>query len=74
MMDNPNVPCSDQQMAVTQEFKRAVFSFLANNSKYVQPSHELEMALDVALELLELLMVSPQERSNAAPTGNSDHP
>ena len=68
MIDSPNVPCSDEQIAATKEFKRAVFNFLANNAKYLQPSHELEMTLDIVLECLDLLKASPQERSNVAPT------
>ena len=74
MIDSPNVPCSDEQIAATKEFKRAVFNFLFYNAKYLKPSHELEMTLDIILEILELLKASPQERSNVAPTGNSDHP
>ena len=62
-------------------FKRAIYDFLARNSKYVQPSHEPEITLEIVLEILELLKSSPQERKsspqekcNVAPTGNSDHP
>ena len=68
MIGSPNVSCSDQQIAATKQFKRAVFKFLANNAKYLQPSHELEMTLDIVLECLDLLKASPQERSNVAPT------
>ena len=68
MIDSPNVPCDDDQISATNEFKCAVYNFLANNAKYLQPSHELEMTLDIVLECLDLLKASPQERSNVAPT------
>ena len=58
MMNNHNVPCSDQQIAATKEFKRDIYNFLTHNSKYLQPSHELEMTLDIILEILELLKAS----------------
>ena len=64
MMVNPNIPCSDQQIAATQEFERAIFNFLTVNSRYLQPSHEIEITLNIFLEILELLKASPQERGN----------
>ena len=73
-IDSPNVPCSDEQIAAPHEFKSAIFDFLCRNTKFLQPSHELEMTLDIMLEILELLKTIPQEKSNVAPTGNSDHP
>ena len=59
MIDSPNVPCSDEQIAAPHEFKKAIFNFLHRNAKYLQPSHELEMTLDIMLEILELLKVIP---------------
>ena len=73
MIDSPNVPCSDKQIAKPNGFKRAIFNFLTRNANYLQPSHGLEMTLDTILEILELLKAIPQERSNVAPTGNSEH-
>ena len=74
MMENPNVPCSDRQIAATEQFKDAIYDFLRRNSKYLQPSHELEMTpLDTVLEILELLKASSQERRNVAPTRKTDH-
>ena len=70
---SPNVPCSDEQIAASNEFKRAIFNFLSRNANYLQPSHGLEMTLDIILEILELLKAIPQERSNVAPNGNSEH-
>ena len=45
MIDSPNVLCNDEQIAAPFDFKRAVFNFLARNTKYIQPSHELETTL-----------------------------
>ena len=46
---------------------------MRRNAKYLQSSQGLEMILDIMLEILELLKTIPQERSNIAPTGNSEH-
>ena len=74
MMENPNAPCSDRQIAATEEFNHAIHQFLKRKSKYLKPSHEIEMTLDIVLEILELLTSSHEEKGNVAPTGKSDHP
>ena len=73
MIDSPNVPCSDEQIAAPNEFKTAVFNFMRRNTKYLQSSQGLEMTLDIMLEILELLKSISQERSNVASTGKSEH-
>ena len=73
MIANPNVPCSDQQIESPNKFKHVVFDYMRRNAKYLQSSQGLCMTLDIMLEILELLRTSPQDRSNVAPTGNSDH-
>ena len=73
MIANPNVPCSDKQIESPNKFKNVVFDYMRRNAKYLHSSQGLCMTLDIMLEILELLRTSPQDRSNVAPTGKSDH-
>ena len=73
MIDSPNVPCSEERMDSPNKFKNAIFDYMRRHEKYLHSSQGRDMTLDVMLEILELLKTAPQERSNVAPTGKSDH-
>lgn len=58
------MPYSEGQIHDFENFKRVIYNFLGQNSKYVLDlnNNGSQMTFDVVLEMLELLKSPPQSR------------
>ena len=74
MLDNPLVPCSAKQENDGKAFKKSIHNFVHRNPKYFQGSSKKDaMSLELVVEILDLLMRPPADRTDDAPIGASNN-
>ena len=74
MLEDPTCPCSEYQLRHQSRLRQSIYDFTRNTPKFLKGDMATDsMSLEVIYELLMLLKAPLEQRSEKAPTGESNH-